>query len=227
MQHSLNQYADQILNGVYAGLKGPANFPISKEQIKDEIAQERNARLAKKIQSGIVDLEPFRQLIPKLELVKKDFSGVDSYTTTRKELWAQIPELPNFPGVKPISFVSAMEMAVPFKVIYGNDIFTHKYDKFSAKVPTVWIQDTNLWLFNPPIANLKYIKVRTLVENPRALNGVGGIKFTDNDPYPMPLAIGAEIRDRLINEYITRYRRGTMQPTLMAGDMNINTEPKQ
>jgi hypothetical protein len=74
---------------------------------------------------------------------------------------------------------------------------------------------------------MKYIKVRTLVENPRALNGVGGIKFTDNDPYPMPLAIGAEIRDRLINEYITRYRRGTMQPTLMAGDMNINTEPKQ
>lgn len=226
MQNSLNQYADQILNAVYAGLKGPANFPISKEQIKDEIAQERNSRLEKKLKSGGTDLESYRQTIPKLPLVKKDFSGIASSVTNRKEFWAQIPELPNFPGVKPVAWATAMNLSIPFKIIYGNDIFTHQYDKFSATATTIWIHDTNLWLLNPPIANIQFLKMRTLIENPRSANGIGGIVFSDNDPYPMPLAMGAEIRTKLINDYINQYRRGTMHPTLMAGDLNISTDTK-
>jgi hypothetical protein len=223
MQHSLNQYADQVLNGVYAGLKGPANFPISKEQVKDEIAQERNARLEKRLKQGYADIESYRQTIPKLQVVRKDFSGITDHITGRQELWAQIPELPNFTGVKPVAWVSAMDKVIPFKIVYGNDFAYAQHDKFSASKPTIWITDTNLWLFNPPIATIKFITIRTLVENPRALNGVGGIKFTDDDPYPMPLAMGTEIRNKLVNDYINQYRRGTMQPTLMAGDLNIST----
>lgn len=227
MDHSINQYADQVLNAVYAGLKGPANFPISKEQIKDELAQLRNRMAVKKQDAGItIDPEPFRQTIPKLKVERKDFSGVEGHTTNRQEFWAKIPELAYFSGIKPVAWVSAMDRAMTFKIVYGNDFAYARHDRFSGKLPTIWIQDTNLWLFNPPIANIQFITVRAIFENPRALNGIGGIKFTDMDPYPMPLSMGAEIRDKMIFDYINQYRRGTMQPTLMAGDLNISTGEK-
>lgn len=222
MNQSLNQQAEQILNAVYAGLKTPSNFSISVRQIKDEIAQARNRHAEQMIREKTFIAEPFRQTIPKLELEKKDFSGVPGYETTRKELFASIPELLFLPGQKPVHYVTAMDRAFPFKVVYGDDFLYARHDRFSGKKPTIWIRDNELWLLNPPIANIKYIGLRAIFENPRALNGVGGIKFTDNDPYPMPTILSDRIRGKLVDDYIRHYRMGHLQPTLMAGDINIS-----
>lgn len=224
MNSSLNEIASQILNAVHAGLKTPNNFAISIRQIKDEVAQRRNTELLAEIASGRgVDLEPYRQTIFKLPLYKKDFSGTNGYTTTRREYHASIPKPLFAPGLKPVAWVTAMDRSFPFKVIYGNDIFHTRFDKYSGNAPTVWIQDTNLWLLNPPISNIQHISIRYILENPRAVNGVAGMKFMDDDPYPAPGAVMDRIRSRLIDEYIRHYRLGSLQPTLMAGDINVST----
>lgn len=226
MNNSLNEIAHQIVNAVHAGLKTPNNFAVSVRQIKDEVAQRRNTELAALAASGAVDLEPFRQTIFKLPVSKKDFSGVPGYETTRKEYHATIPEPVHAPGLKPVAWVTAMDRPFPFKVIYGNDIFHTRHDKYSGSAPTVWIQDTNLWLINPPIPNIQHISIRYILENPRAVNGIAGMKFMDDDPYPAPGFVLDKIRTRLIDEYIRHYRMGSLQPTLMAGDINVSTGNK-
>jgi hypothetical protein len=224
MNQSLNQHASQILNAVHAGLKSPNNFSISVEQIKDEIAQARNRHAEQMIRERIFDPEPFRQTIPKLRIERRDFSGVTGYNTNRMEFFASIPELLFLPGQKPVHYITAMDRAYQFKVLYGEEFLFAKHDQYSGKKPTIWIRDTELWLFNPPIANIQFIGVRAMFENPRALNGVGGIVFTDDSPYPMPTSLSDRIRNKLVDDYIRHYRMGNMQPTLMGGDINIRTE---
>lgn len=223
MDHSLNRIAQQVLNGVYAGLKQPNNFSISIEQIKDEIAQMRNRMLYDGLMSGKVDLEPYRQSVFKLPVAKKDFSGADGYSTNHKEYYAQVPELFHVAGSKPVAWVTAMDRKYPFKVVYGNDFMYVKYDKYSKLDPTIWISDTNLWLLNPPIANVQHISLRAVFENPRAVNGLAGMKFIDDDSYPAPIAILSEIRNKLVNDYIRQYRMGNLQPTFVAADIGLSS----
>lgn len=225
MENSLNQIADQIINAVYAGLKSPANYSLSKAQVKDEIAQARNRLIERQVANGVFEPEPFRQTIKKIQLTKEDFSD-SGVTTTRKELRGTIPELLFSPGIKPIQYITAMDRGFQFKIIYGNDFFYYKRSFYADKKPTAWVQDRVLWLFNPPIANIQHVGMRAILENPRSVNEIPGNKFIDDDPYPMPLSMVDEIKLRLVNDYINQYRRGSMQPTLMAGDVNISTPTK-
>lgn len=226
MDNSLNQIAEQILNGVYAGLKGPGNFSVSKQQIKDEVAQMRNRGAEELISAGLFESEPFRQTIHKLPVAKKDFSGISGYETNRQEYFASIPELLYLTGIKPVNYVAAMNKEFPFKVLYGDEFFYANQDRYSKSKPTIWVRDKELWLLNPPIANIQHITMRAMFENPRALNGVSGMRFTDDDPYPMQAALTAKIRNKLVEDYIRQYRMGTMQPTLMGGDINISPQTK-
>jgi len=224
MDHSLNQIANQVLNDVYSGLKGPNNFSISLQQIKDSFAQKRNREIFDLYATGHFDIEPFCQTIPKLPIAKKDFSGVVGYSTNRLEYYAEIPEVLHMAGFNPVLYASAMDKAFPFKIIFGRDIFSALHERYTGSRPTIWIQDKSLWLLNPPIANIQHITLRAILENPKALNGVAGQRFVDDDPYPAPGAVIDVIRSKMVFDYIKQYRLGNPQPTLMAGDLNLNTE---
>jgi hypothetical protein len=224
MDHSLNDISTQIINAVYAGLKKPANYSLSFEQVKDEFAQERNRYIENKVATGVFDAESFRQTIPKLPVAKKDFANVTGHTTNRSEYYAEIPEVMHFTGLKSIGYVAAMNKIIPFKICFGNDIFYVLKDKRTGDKPTIWIQDKNLWLLNPPIPNIQHITMRAIFENPRALNGVAGIKFVDDDPYPIPGSVSAIIRDKMVDAYIKQYRMANVYPTLVASDINLNKQ---
>ncbi len=226
MDNSLNQIASQIRNAVYSGLKGPSNFSVSIQQLKDEFAQGVKRQISELLAAGQLDPEPFRQTILKLPVSKKDFSGVTGYSTNRQEFYASIPEVMHMKGLDPIGYVAAMDKVFPFKIVYGNDIFHVSRDRYSATSPTIWIQDKSLWLLHPPIPNIQHITFRAILENPRAINGVAGQKFMDDDPYPAPGFVIDFVRNKMVNEYIRQYRLGNPQPTLMAGDLNLNTETK-
>lgn len=223
MNGSLNDIASQVLNAVLGGLKGPHNFSMSLEQLKDEFGQYRNRFIQELAQNNILNPEQFRQSILKLPVVKKDFANVAGVTTTRKVFWAEIPELLHINGVQPIAYVSVMDKTVyPFKVVYGNDIFYLQHETYSKNKPTIWVEDRNFWLLNPPVPNIQNVTFRALLDNPRAINGVAGQKFTDDDTYPMPGNIVSEIRDKMVWDYIKQYRMTNPQPTLMAGDLTLN-----
>lgn len=226
MNGSLNEIASQVLNGVLGGLKGPHNFSVPISQIKDEVAQNRNRFIAQLQAAGMLDPEQFRQTIKKLPLQKKDFALTEGVNTSRKEYWAEIPELLHVAGIQPIAYVSVMDKGVmPFKVIYGTDIYYASRDRYSAKAPTIWVEDRNLWLINPPIPSIQNITFRALLENPRSINSISGQRFMDDDPYPIPGHIVSEIRDKMVWDYIKQYRMTNPQPTLMAGDLTLN-QPK-
>lgn len=223
MNQTLNEIADQILNAIYAGLKGPSNFSISRQQIKDEFSQARNKKIAELMSGNQFDPEPFRQTIHKIALTKKDFVFESGLSSTRKAHYAEIPELLHMKGIDPIGFVSVMDKTgIPFKKIYGSDIYYALRDRHSAKAPTIWVQDKSLWLLNPPIANIQFITFSGLLENPRALNGIAGNKFIDDDPYPIPGFVIEMIRKEMVYDYIKQYRLANPQPTLMAGDLTLN-----
>lgn len=223
MDGSLNDIASQVLNGVLGGLKGPHNFSVPLDQIKDEVAQYRNRFIQQLQAGGIFEPEQFRQTIKKLPLVKKDFADTQGINTSRKEYWAQIPELLHIRGVQPIAYVSVMDKSViPFKIIFGSDIYFAKNDRWSSKAPTIWVEDKSLWLLNPPVPNIQFITFRALLENPRSINGIAGQTFMDDDPYPIPGHIVSEIRDKMVWDYIKQYRLANPQPTLMAGDLTLN-----
>jgi hypothetical protein len=224
MNHSLNDIATQIVNAVYAGLKKPSNYSLSIEQVKDEFAQARNRFIETQVMSGVFEAEPFRQTIPKLPVSKKDFSGIPNFSTNRQEFHASIPEIMHFPGLRSVGYVAAINKVIPFKIVVGNDIFYVLKDKYTGSRPTAWIQDTNLWLLNPPIQNIQYVVMRAIFENPRSLNGVAGMKFVDDDPYPVPGSVIDAIRNKMVNDYIRQYRMANVQPTLLATDMNNTQE---
>ncbi len=225
MNHSLNDIATQIINAVYAGLKQPANYSLSKQQVKDEFAQARNRYIEAQSATGLFDPEGYRQTILKLPIAKKDFANVTGYTVNRQEYHATIAEILHFPGLKSIGYVAAMNKVIPFKVCFGNDIFYVLQDKYTGSKPTIWIQDTNLWLLNPPMANIQNITFRGILENPRAVNTMVGQSYVDDDPYPMPGSAIDAVRNKMVNDYIRHYRSGNMIPTLVAGDLNNNGGP--
>lgn len=226
MDQSLNDIATQIINGVYAGLKKPSNYSLSFEQIKDEFAQARNSYIEAMVKTGVFDPEPFMQTIKKLAVAKRDFADVTGYTSGRQEYFASIPEVMHLPGLRSVSFVSAMNKIVPFKVVFGRDIFYVLKDKYTGDKPTIWIQDNNLWLLNPPIANIQHITFRALLENPRTINKMAGMTFTDDDSYPIPGGVIEILRNKIINAYIKQYRMGNLQPTLIATDMATLSDQK-
>ena len=225
MDHSLNDIATQIQNAVYGGLKAPKNYSLSLQQIKDEFAQERYRQIVEQHALGQLNPEEFMQNIKKLPVAKRDFADVDGQNYSTQEYHAVIPEIVHIEGLKSVSYISTLGKSVPFKVIWGQSIFDVKYDKYSAKAPTIWIQDKNLWLLNPPVANIQNITFRAILKNPRAINGIAGQKFSDDDPYPCPLDVVTFIRNKMVWDYIKQYRVGNMQPALMAGDLNINSSP--
>lgn len=227
MDHSLNDIATQIINAVYAGLKQPANYSMSKEQLKDEFSQGRNRYIETQCASGVFDPESYRQTILKLPVTKRDFTNVAGYTGSRQEYHATIAEVMHFPGLKSVGYVAAMDKVIPFKVCFGNDIFHVLKDKYTGNKPTIWIQDTNLWLLNPPIANITNITFRAILENPRAVNNMVGQKYVDDDPYPMPGSAIDAVRNKIVNDYIRQYRLGSPIPTLLAGDITNIGEPKK
>lgn len=225
MNHSLNQVADQILNAVYAGLKGPSNFSISRMQIKDEISQMKNRFLQEMVAQTYVDPEPFRQTIPKITLTVADFSEISGYDSDRSVLHGTIPEIIHLVNFKSVGFVTDAKREKPWKVIIGDDFLYHQYDTYSAKKPTALIQDTNLWIFNPPIENLTNVAMRAAFENPRALNGLSGVKATDNDPYPCPGFLLDKIRTKLVNDYLRQYRLANPSATFIASDSSVQPQP--
>lgn len=220
MEHTLNSISAQILNDVYAGLKAPGNFSVPQRQIKDEFGQARNRYMQEEYQAGRLEKEAYMQTIPKLAVVKKDFVGL-GLTTSRKEYWAEIPEALSFKGFNAFEYITTMDKAVITKIVYGDDFRWVQFDKYTAKMPTIWIQDKNLWLLNPPVANIQWITLRYILDNPRSLNGVAGIKFMDDDPYPAPGHAVDAIKNKMVNDYLRHYRLANPLPTLVAGDLNM------
>jgi hypothetical protein len=220
VESSLNSIASQILNDTYAGLKAPNTFAVPARQIKDEFGQARNRYIFEQVELNRLDREGYMQNIPKLNLVKKDFVGL-GLSTSRKEYWAEIPKSISIVGLDAFSYISTLDGATDFKIVFDDDYKWAAYDKYTGKKPMAWIQGTNLWILNPPVANLSSIKLRYILDNPKSINGVAGIKFMDDDPYPCPgHAIGA-IKDKLVNDYLRRYRLANPLPTLIAGDPNM------
>lgn len=219
MNHSLNQIGSQILNAVYAGLKGPSNFAVSIEQIKDEVIQERERQAKALAGAGTYIRESFAQNIPKLTLIETDMSGIPGYDSNRKVLWAKIPELIYAYGFKPVLFVTVPNYGAYFKVVYGNDFFYVSNDRYTANAPTIWIKDTDLYLLNPPTVNTKTLAARMVFENPRALNGMYGILISDDDPFPAPADVVSAIRNKLVNDYLRQYRLANPVPAIVASDL--------
>lgn len=220
MEHTLNSISAQILNDVYAGLKAPGSFSVPQRQIKDEFGQARNRYMYEEYQAGRLDREAYMQTIPKLKVERKDFVGL-GLTTSRKEYWAQIPEPISIKGLKAFDYITTMDKTAITKIVFGDDFRWTKFDKYTANMPTIWIQDTNLWLLNPPVANISHITLRYILDNPRTINGVAGIKFMDDDPYPAPGHAVDAIKNKMVNDYLRHYRLANPLPTLVAGDLNM------
>ncbi len=222
MNQTLNQIADQIINDVNEGLKASTKFAVSREQIKDEFAFGRNRFIHENFNR--IDRDGFAQTIHKLALTKKDFSNIDGYDSGRQELHATIPEVIQIKGFNPVIFASETNFTTMIdKVVFGREFLHTKHDKYTSKSPTLVIQDKNLWLINPPNPNIKSLSLRAVFENPRALNSISNVKITDDDPYPMPGGVIDQVKSKLVEHYIRRYRMGSMRPTL-SGDLNLSNQ---
>ena len=210
MRLSLNAIADIIINSVYSGTKGVANISLSKDQVKDEINLARNRMILDLHRKYALETEGLYQDITCLKATKKDIRQACPVDVTaqdeHKVLAVEIPRLLHIPRMNPVKYLGNSNRQVEWKYFWGNDFIYRKYDKYAKNAPVAWINNTTIWLINPPDFLKKQITIQAIFENPRDLSAYNCCKASDNDPYPVPPTIVDMITGKLINDYLRYYR---------------------
>lgn len=210
MRLSLNAIADIIINSVYSGTKGVANISLSKDQVKDEINLARNRMILDLHRKYALETEGLYQDITCLKATKKDIRQAcpvdDTAQKEHKVLAVEIPRLLHIPRMNPIKYLGNSNRQVEWKYFWGNDFIYRQYDKYAKNAPVAWVNNTTIWLINPPDFLKKQITIQAIFENPRDLVEYNCCKASDNDPYPVPPTIVDMITGKLINDYLRYYR---------------------
>jgi hypothetical protein len=215
---SLNEYVDIIINSVYAGLKAPSNYSLSKDQVKDEFTLMRNRAIAEYLEKKRpFNPEALYQRIP-LTLEMEDLGyGID---TDLDYPSAKIPPLLFLHGLKTVRRVSYKDQLQPLKIVFENSHAFSHHDKYTGNKPTVWISNNYARVINPP-NNLDALDIFAIAEDPRAVYPFNG--FTDDSPYPIPSFLADQISSKMIQDYLRYYVMRNPQPTTGA-DIPQNPE---
>lgn len=221
MDISLNSIADIVINNVYAGLKAPSNYSLSRDQVIDEISLLRN-RIANDLAlKGGLNTQGLYQTIECLEFTCKDISECCTYESGIQVLHAKIPRLLALPNINPVRYVGAIAKGLggvrQFKVVTGNSYIYSKYDIVTSAAPTAWFDDnSNLWIINPPTKAMKVGALTALFENPKELDQYACCTIDNDSPYPVPGYMVDMITGKLINDYLRYYRTTNPTPNTIA-----------
>lgn len=205
MQRSLNQLADQVINDVYAGLKAPADYSLSRRQVVDEIAGLRNTLIAELQSKGMLQSEDLFVTVPEIPL---------ELNLAAKQLFCKIPTLLKVPGLDPILWAAPVEPGNKYdrlKIVYGRNHEFVAHDRWTATKPTILIEGTDAWVINAPLSGLKKIKLRMLPYEYRQLEDFG-MQADEDTPYPLAPGMETMIVQRLTQKFTAMYRSQNPQP---------------
>lgn len=218
---TLNELADIVINSVYGGLKAPANISLSKDQVKDEINLCKNRIISDFLKNKIpFDPEELYVRIP-ISFEEEDMGG--GIDTDLDYPTATIPPLMYMSGLKTVRRVSYKDSLKPMKVVFGNVYAFSRYDKYTGKVPTAWINGTILRVLHPP-KNLRKADLYAIPSDPRQVYPYND--HDDNHPFPMSADLADRVTGKLINDYLRYYRMQNPQPNTGA-DINLQNESKR
>ena len=209
MNLTLCDYADLIIANVYGGLKGVANFSISKEAVEAEFVL-GSRRLIKELQSAQrLDPEEFFQVLPKVKLsLLTELSDVPLPDVPDKKqgkiFYMDIPELLWSSGVNPVDYIGPFNRFYQYIVKKGNSFIEQRYSKYHAKEPAVWIKGKRAYVMNN-LPNVQFLQLRVLLKDPTDL-------LKEGDPFPIPSDAGDILVQKMSEQYIRYYRLQTPQP---------------
>lgn len=213
----IEKLASAIINDIYAGLAGiGGSWTISKEQIEDEIIEER-LQIIKEY--SLKNLVPRNDLLMSVNCIDVDCKSMDKcpcgVNYTKPIAHFELPQIVNDFGEEAIEFIGSLDRSSQFK-IYTNTAFQyHKFLRRGSEKPYVYIEPTpnennmyDCWIFNAPF--IKKISAIAIFKDPRQLVGYECCASDDLENYTF---ISTEIKKRLIEKKIRYYRSLWIPPT--------------
>lgn len=207
--------ASAIINDIYSGLQGyHTGLSISKEQILDDIQDERLMILKEYSSKGIL---PVKDLLLSINCIPVDCKDLDrcsicsNGTSGKPMAHFQIPQVLMDFGKESISYIGSTDRQLPFR--YSTSILNWKkfnqYRKRQSNKPFVWIDTTpnengmyDCFVFNAPL--LKQVSIVAIFKNPRQLEEFGCCSEYQDDNFSF---INNEIKKRLVAKKIQFYRQ--------------------
>lgn len=140
----IDKLASAIINDIYAGLAGiGGSWTISKEQIEDEIIEER-LQIIKEY--SLKNLVPRNDLLMSVNCIDVDCKSMDKcpcgINYTKPIAHFELPQIVNDFGEEAVEFIGSLDRSSQFK-IYTNTAFQyHKFLRRGSEKPYVYIEPT-------------------------------------------------------------------------------------
>lgn len=213
MDNQISKLADAIINDVRSGLQGiHHNSSISKEQLMDDIVDERLIILKEYSLKGIL---PLKDLYISINCIKIDCDttlercgcGNDNSDCSTYQAHFEIPQIVNDYGAASINYIGSTDRQNSFVWYTSPESFRyHQYRKRGKNKPYVWIDTTpnknnmyDCFLFNAPLVT--EISISAIFKDIRQLDKYGCCQENDNVTF-----INNEIKKRLTEKKLRYYR---------------------
>jgi hypothetical protein len=201
---TLNEITYSILGQVKPVLTNDSN--LTTLQVKNDIIAERADLIKRHLDSGRVIDDVFIQDLGCVELEIADAAdccNVDSGCTFVRTK-VTLPQEIQYTRVGPINKGQKRFTFIPFESVdyVGNGRFNKDTVYAFALNDRIYLKSNN-----SNIANLEYINIRGVFENPRLVEGfnkcdTNDICYNDDMNFPMPKWMEVHIREKLIKSYL-------------------------
>lgn len=204
-----HQIASAIENYVTSH-EGVTDFPVSIEQIKDEVdtlrirmfdEQDVNSRY-------MMSLEPFLQTIE----IKNTSRSVDG-----KDTIVEVPLIHmRTNGMAATRYCGSPTYKTPFRVVTGNHHLYARHDQFIGKSPLAHYENGKIIFFNTV---LKTVMIKAIFNDPSQLTEYGYDEEVTQ--YPMPPGLVDMLIGKTVESYIRTMYRIPIQPNTQS-DLPVN-----
>jgi hypothetical protein len=242
---SLKKIASAIQKNI-TGAIGNVNFGYSMEQIKYMI-NTRRATILKEISISKSELDFLNKLKQSITCIELDCQNIERCCHVKGFETAKhfrIPRLSNAIA-DPVLYLGTPNRMKPFKVFYDTTFAYHQYSLKTSHRPYAWVDTSilattlfepteyintefessgifyDVFLFNPPTENIKYLTIEAIFENPLDVNFFNCSKICDDDTYPAPEFIVDKIITSITQEFLGYYRKANV-PQVLQGNIQGN-----
>lgn len=212
---TINEISSAVYNDVVSGLRGITSTPtISIQQLEDEVIAERLAILKEMYLKNILQVKDLLLAIDCIEVDCDYLTKCCNFKAGEKTLHFEIPPLVNDLGASAIDFVGSIDRKVQYKVYTDSSFQFHKFKKYGAEKPYVYIETTpnsngmyDGYIFNVPF--IKHISVIGVFRDPRQLQHFSCCEF---EQYLELGSISNDIARRLTEKKLRYYRQFLAPP---------------
>jgi hypothetical protein len=209
---SYEELAYAVKNSVSAGLKSPANYSYSIEQIIDESLLLRAKIIAEQSMSYKINSKYFMQKLTNVTLSCEKLNGACSVPIDEVEAHFKMPKPLSTPG-DDIMDIGPIDNTTSFKIYYDTNYSYHGYRYKTAHKPFVFIdlaaQDdegyVRAYLMNAgKYKELKYLNVRGIFADPRLASPAPNFYMEE---FHAPFEVQSTIIDMITAKYVQYYRQ--------------------